>query len=240
YSLAPGVTIGLRRHDAGRCVYVVIEDRREPLFRFAHAPAFSSGIIFNLITLDLADAEISALRVAEIESTNRRTGPHGEALGQFHANALALQQPEQRALLGVIGLRRIAGRWADAAIRFGDQLLVAEHLIAGITPKFLAHALVQMLGKRLGEAVGQCLHHDGGVVVVGAFETLGNLVLTDSRGNGEAADIVGKTALARRNEIAQRGIGTALALGQLLAQRMQRRDRLAARLIGINVDVIAL
>src|SRR5262249_10575667 len=160
------------------------------------------GIIFNLITFDLADAKISALRVAEIESTNRRAGPHGETLGQCHTNALALEQPEQRALLRVIGLRRIAGRWADAAILFGDQLLVVERLIAGIAPKLLAHALMQMLGKCLGEAVGQCLHHDGGVVVVGAFETLGDLVFTDSSGNGEAAYIIGKAAFARRNEIA--------------------------------------
>ena len=33
------------------------------------------------------------------------------------------EQIEQRALLGVVGLRRIAGRRTDAAIFFGDQLL---------------------------------------------------------------------------------------------------------------------
>ena len=37
----------------------------------------------------------------------------------------AAEQPEQGLLLGVIGLRRIAGRRPDAAIAFGDQFITA-------------------------------------------------------------------------------------------------------------------
>ena len=76
---------------------------------------------------------------------------------------------------------------------------------------------MQAFGKRFGQTVGERLHHDGGVVVIGALEALGDFVLANACGDGEAADIIGKAARAGRNEIAQRGIGAALALGELLA-----------------------
>src|SRR6516225_12395465 len=97
------------RNDTWRCVHVVVEDRRKPLFRFAHAPAFAPGIVFDLIALDLADPEIGAVRVTEIKAAYRRSRPHREAFGKLHANAFASQQIEQRSLLDVIGLRGIAG-----------------------------------------------------------------------------------------------------------------------------------
>ena len=50
---------------------------------------------------------------------------------------------------------------------------------------------MQALGEGLGEAVGQRLDHDRGVVVVGALEALGDVVLADAGGDGEAADVIG-------------------------------------------------
>ena len=47
-------------------------------------------------------------------------------------------------------------------------------------------------------------------------------------------------AAVRRDEIGQRHIGTALAPGKLLAQRVEDSPRLAARLIGIDHNVVAL
>src|SRR5512143_2020399 len=99
---------------------------------------------------------------------------------------------------------------------------------------------MQAFSESFGQTVGQRLHHDGGVVVIGALETLSDLVFADAGGHSEAADIVGKPAVARRDEIAQRGIGTALALGQLLPQRMQHSDRLAAILVAEYMDIVAL
>ena len=68
---------------------IVIEDRRQPAFAFHDAPALALGVILDLVALDLADAEIAALRMAEIKPAHRRARPHRKALGQLHADALA-------------------------------------------------------------------------------------------------------------------------------------------------------
>ena len=68
-------------------------------------------------------------------------------------------------LLGVVGLGRIAGRRADAAIVLRDQLLAGELLLRRVAPQLAAHALVHALGEGLGQAVGQRLQHDAAVVV---------------------------------------------------------------------------
>ena len=96
------------------------------------------------------------------------------------------------------------------------------------------------LGESFGQAVGQRLDHDRGVIVIGALEALGHRVLADAGGDREGADIIGKPAVARRDEIGERHVGAAFALRQLLAQRMQRRDRLAARLVGEDENVVAV
>ena len=69
-----------------------------------------------------------------------------------------------------------------------------QRLVRRVAPELLAHALVQALGEGLGQAVGQRLDHDRRVVVVGALEALGDLVLADAGGDREGADIVGEPA----------------------------------------------
>src|SRR5665213_158754 len=227
------------RHDAGGRDRVVVEDRRQPALAFRHTPALALGVILDLVALDLTDAEIMTLRVAEIEPGDCRARPHGEALGQLDADALAVEQFEQRALFSVIRLGGIAGRGTDAAIFFGNHLVAAKRLIARIAPEILANALVQTLRKSLGQPVGQRLDHDGGVIVIGALETVGDLVLTDAGGNREGPDVIGQLAVARRHEIAERLVEAALAFGQLLTQRMKHSDGRAARLVGIDLDIVA-
>src|SRR5262245_23364149 len=100
---------------------IVVEDRREPLLGLGHPPSLALRIILDLIALDLAAAEIAALGMAEVEPAHRGGRPHGEALGEAHADAsLAVEQTEQSCLLAVIGLRRISGGRTDAAILLGD------------------------------------------------------------------------------------------------------------------------
>src|SRR3954447_7146283 len=106
---------------------IVVKDGRQPLLGLLDAPAFALGVVFDLIALDLADAEIVALRVAEIEAAHGSAGPHRETLGQLDADAaLDVEQAEQRLLLSVVGLRRIARRRSDAAILLGNELDVAQ------------------------------------------------------------------------------------------------------------------
>src|SRR5262245_5614025 len=99
---------------------LIVEDWRQPSLAFADRPAFPIRIVFDLIAFDFADAEIRALRMAEVEAADRRARPHREALRQLYADTLAVEQLEQSAFLGVVGLRRIAGRRTDAAIFLRD------------------------------------------------------------------------------------------------------------------------
>ena len=100
-------------------------------------------------------------------------------------------------------------------------------LVGRVAPEFLAHALVQPFGEGFGQPVGQRLGHDRGIIVVGALEALGHGFLADPGGDGEGADIIGEPAGARRDEIGERDVGAAFAARQLLAQRVQHRDRRA-------------
>src|SRR5215813_3803225 len=134
----------LLRRRSRRNQRVIVEHRREPLLRLGHAPALARGVVLDLIALDLADAEIVALGVAEIEPADGSARPHGEALGELEPYPpLAVEQRKQRRLLAVVGLRGIARRRPDAAIFLPDQLHVAERLVRGIEPEYPAHPLVQ-------------------------------------------------------------------------------------------------
>src|SRR5215470_4271825 len=75
------VSFGSRSHDTRRRMRIVIEDRREPALAFGDRPALAPRIILDLVALDLADAEIGALRMAEIKPAHGRTRPHCEAFG---------------------------------------------------------------------------------------------------------------------------------------------------------------
>ncbi len=50
---------------------IVVQQRRQPALRFFHRPAFAPRIILDLVALDLADAEIAALGMGEIEARDR-------------------------------------------------------------------------------------------------------------------------------------------------------------------------
>ena len=102
----------------------------------------------------------------------------------------AAEGAEQVALDGVVGARRVAGRRADAAVALGDQPGDVERFVGGVAPEVGAHALVQPLGERLGEAVGERLQHDRAVVVEVGGELLLLLLDAEAGGDGEQADVV--------------------------------------------------
>src|SRR5207302_10380933 len=79
---------------------IVVEHRREPALSFRHAPTLARRIVLDLIALDLADAEVMRFGVTEIEAADRGARPHREAFGQRHTDPLAVDQLEQRTLLG--------------------------------------------------------------------------------------------------------------------------------------------
>ena len=139
----------------------------------------------------------------------------------------------------MVGLRRIAGSRADADVFLGNQLRGRERFARRIAPELSAHALVHALGERLGEPIGQRLDHDGGIIVVGVLEAIRQIILAQSRGDDERADVILDCALDRGDEIGQREIGPALALCRLLAQAVQDRDGFLAGFVGEQRDVVA-
>jgi hypothetical protein len=102
----------------------IVQHRRQPPLGLSHRPALAPRIILDLIPLDLANPEIIALRMAEIESRYLRPRPHRKAFRQLHAGGvLGVEQAEQRRLFGVIGLRGIAGGGADPIVFFQDEVV---------------------------------------------------------------------------------------------------------------------
>ena len=84
-------------------------------------------VIEKLVVSEFADGEVFRFRMRKVEAADAAAGKHGEALGEADAGALlGVEQGPDRALLGVVGLRGIAGRGADAAVFFADQLFGAE------------------------------------------------------------------------------------------------------------------
>ena len=53
----------------------------------------------------------------------------------------------------------------------------------------------------LSKAVGQCLHHDRGIIIVRPLEALGNGDLFNPGCHDEAANVIGLAAFDRRDEI---------------------------------------
>ena len=94
-------------------------------------------------------------------------------------------------LLAVIGAGGIAERRTDAAISLAHQVVGRQPLVGAVAP-VLARARVQPFGERLGQPIGQRLHHDRVVVVVVALEARGQLVGAEAGRHGERAEVVAR------------------------------------------------
>src|SRR5580765_4709515 len=129
---------------------LVSEVGSEPALGLLQRERLAAGVVGGLILADLVDGKIARLRVGEVEAADARRGEHSVALGELHAGLRSFEQAEQGALLGVVRTRRIAGRGPDAAVLFGEEIVVRELLLRRVAPVFLAHALVQQLGEGLG------------------------------------------------------------------------------------------
>ena len=106
---------------------------------------------------------------------------------------------------------------ADALVALGDQVLITQVLVGGIAPVALAHPQVEQLRQGLGQAVGQGLEHEGGVVVVLGLEGRHPGVDADAGGAGEAPQIVVEAGVEGGDEVAQAVVGLARRLAALLA-----------------------
>ena len=138
----------------------------------------------------------------------------------------------------MIGTGRIAGRGADAAIVFGNQVVVAQRLIRRVAPELLTHPLVQPLGEGFRQPVGQRLQQDGAVIVMRALECRHSLINADAGGDGERAQGVGQAGFVRCDPVGQAVMRFALRFRTLLTQVMQREQWLIPGRVGIERDVV--
>src|SRR5688572_5632784 len=150
----------------------LVEVRAQPASRSLGIDTAPLRIIRQLVLADPGNAEILAVAMAEIEAGHRRSGQHGEIVGQGDARGLTAEQVEQQGLEAMVRTGRIAGRRADAAVGLADQLDVAEVLGAGIAPGTFADMLVQSFRKSLGQTVGQGLEENVRIIVVPGPEAL--------------------------------------------------------------------
>mmetsp|Transcript_55188 Transcript_55188/g.146427 ORF Transcript_55188/g.146427 Transcript_55188/m.146427 type:complete len:1471 (+) Transcript_55188:155-4567(+) len=220
-------------------VRVVAKVGPHPLLRLLDRLALALRILHDLVLAHLADLEVGRALVGEAERRDRRGRQHGERVGQLNADLLVrLDQFPHERLLGVVGLRRVAGRRADALILGLEHVVVRQLLVGRVAPELLAHLVVQELGKGLGEAVGDGLHHDALVVVVLAAQLGADVLAAEAGRDGERANVVRLARVLGRHEVRERVADGVLAL-LLLAKRVEGAE-LRARPVGVvHLDVVA-
>src|SRR5260221_1290338 len=149
------------------------------------------------------------------------------------------EQGEGRSVSRVVRTGGIAGRGADAAVFLCDQLGARKSLARGVAPVLLSHALVQELRKGFGEPVGESLEHDRAVIVVIRLEGLDPGIDPDSRGDCEGADVIGNSRVPGRDEVGEAQVRAIGGLFALLAQAVPHHRRFTARLVRVDLDILA-
>src|SRR4051794_24008079 len=175
----------------------------EPALGLVNRDPFATGVRLQLIATDPADIEVLRRRMREIEAADGGGWKHGAAVGQGQPRAARIEEIEQLEFLAVIRTRGIPVGRTDAAILLRDQVVVRQALLVAIAP-ILTSLRVEVFRERLGESIGQRLHHDRVVVVVIAFEAPREIVGTEAGRHREHSEIIRNTALAWSDEVGQR------------------------------------
>jgi hypothetical protein len=112
------------------------------------------------------------------------------------------------------------------------------------SPQVAAHAR-QALGEGFGQPVGDRLEHDRRIIVEQVGKLLFLALDADAGGHREHPDVVGDArghTIDRlgRDEVGQAFVVDPLALGHLLAQVVPGEGHFAARLVGVDLDVVVM
>ena len=125
---------------------------------------------------------------------------------------LGVEQLEERPLLGVVGLRRIARRRGGCRGTFLRSGRRARAFRRVPKPQSRRACCMQQFGERFGQAVGQGFDHDRVVIVVLLVELAAQLVAADAGRDGEGAEVILAAAVrAGRCNRPGRGNPSALA-----------------------------
>ena len=176
----------------------------------------------------------------KIPARHGRSREHGKALCQLKASIFrSLQQFEQGRFLGMIRAGGIAGSRADAFVTFADQLVVIQRFIRIIAPQLLSDPLMHAFSEGFSQSVGQGLHHDGVVIIVGVLELHRKFLSANAGCDCKATDIIATSGLFRQHEIRQRHHRFAWRLVILLAQVVEHHQFFLTTFIGIKHQVVA-
>ena len=95
---------------AGGHPRLVIQIRAQPTFGFLQAHPLPKVVIDDLVSLQLAYAEVLGLRMGKVKAADTGARPHRAALGELDAGvSLDVEQFPQSPLLGVVGAGRVTG-----------------------------------------------------------------------------------------------------------------------------------
>ncbi len=124
-------------------------------------------------------------------------------LGQFDSRlSLGIEKFEEGFFFRMVGLGRVAGSGSDTAVFFRNQVVEGDSLVVFEAP-FATGSLVQHFGERFGQSIGQRLHEDRVVVVVGGFVLGRQRLAADAGRDRETADPIFPPALGRSDKIGQ-------------------------------------
>ena len=100
----------------------------------------------------------------------------------------------------MIGTTAIARGGTDAPVLLADQVIVRELFGLAIAP-IAAGTGVEPFRESLGEAVGERLHQDGGVVIMAAFEIGDQRFEPQARRHSERPNVVFASTSDGSNEV---------------------------------------
>mmetsp|Transcript_19914 Transcript_19914/g.42877 ORF Transcript_19914/g.42877 Transcript_19914/m.42877 type:complete len:388 (+) Transcript_19914:254-1417(+) len=217
---------------------VVAKVWTHPLLHLLLAHALAPCVIYHLVLANLAHLEVCGARVGEDESRDGGGGQHSKrVLDELDAGLLlGVEQLPHERLLGVIGLRWVAGRRPNASVLDLQHVVNVNLLVGSIAPDLRPHLVMEKLGEGLGKAVGDRLHHDPAVVVVLRTQLGANLLAAEARGDSEGANVVLPARVLGRDEVGHGMIGGVLAL-LLLPQCVELAEHLRA-VSRVNLDVV--
>ena len=181
---------GALRAEPSMTSRLVTKVRGEASFDLLHRAVGARGIIFHLVTSDLADTKIFRLRMRKVESADAGSRIHCEGLGELDpTNLLRIKQSEQRPLFRMIRAGRVTRGGSDAAIFLVHQVLRGQVFITPESPG-LTRDLVRIFGEGFRQAIGQRFQKDRAVIVVLCSKLFCDLIGTDACGDCESADVV--------------------------------------------------
>src|SRR5688500_11562239 len=128
--------------------------------------------------------------MSKIPAAHAAGRPHGAAFRELDARVLfRFQQLPENLLFRVVRASWVAGSRTNAAVTFADQVLVAQIFRLPVSQIFPC-LLVETLGERFRQTVGNRFGHDRAVVIMVALEFLADFLSPLPGRDREYAEVI--------------------------------------------------